>query len=190
MGKKVGLTLQDVVDAATTIADRDGLEAASLSAVANELRIKTPSMYNHVAGLAGLRRELALHAAREFTEVFAAAVVTDNPDRTVRQIANAFRSFATEHPGMYAALSPAPRPGEDDELYEAMAGPVIILAEALASLGVAAEDAIHVIRGMRATLHGFVDLEANGGFGMPVDIDTSFDRAVDAMVDGLQGAQS
>ena len=91
---------------------------------------------------------------------------------------------------MYAALSPAPKPGEDDELYEAMAGPVKILAEALASLGVTAEDAIHVIRGMRATLHGFVDLEANGGFGMPVDIDTSFDRAVDAMVDGLLGAPS
>ncbi len=185
MGRKVGITLKDVVGAAATIADRDGLEAASLSAVADGLGIKTPSMYNHVAGLAGLRREMALYAAVELTEVFSTAASSAPPDQAVRQIADAYRRFAKEHPGLYSALSPAPRPGEDDELYEAMAAPVLILAEALASLGVAADDAIHLLRGLRATLHGFVDLETNGGFGMPVDIDTSFSRAVDVMVSGL-----
>jgi hypothetical protein len=30
-------------------------------------------------------------------------------------------------------------------------------------------------------LHGFVTLEAAGGFGLPRDVDRSFDRLVDAL---------
>lgn len=186
MGRKAGVTLPDVVDAATAIADRDGLEAASLSAVAARLGIQTPSLYNHVRGLAGLRRELALEAAGRLTDTFEqAAEQTRGADR-IRSIAHAYRRFARTHPGLYAALLPAPKPGEDEELYAAMAAPVQIVAAAIADAATdsepAAEKTIRVIRVMRAMLHGFVDLEANNGFGMPVDIDQSFDAAVDLVV--------
>ena len=36
-------------------------------------------------------------------------------------------------------------------------------------------------RAVRSALHGFVSLEHAGGFGLPVDIDRSFDRLVTAM---------
>jgi hypothetical protein len=36
-------------------------------------------------------------------------------------------------------------------------------------------------------LHGFLVLEAGGGFGLPVDVDESFRRMVDTLVAGLQG---
>ena len=41
--------------------------------------------------------------------------------------------------------------------------------------------AVHLTRALRSLLHGFVHLESHGGFGMPVDIDDSFDTAI-AMV--------
>ena len=50
MGRKAGITADDVAVAAAAIADRDGLEAATLTAVAADLGIQTPSLYNHVRG--------------------------------------------------------------------------------------------------------------------------------------------
>jgi len=185
MGKKVGLTLEDVVDVAATIADRDGLEAMSLRAVADALGIKTPSLYNHVAGLAGLRRELAVHAARELGEVFAAAATSGSPAEIIRRSAVDYRRFALDHPGLYQAMLPAPKPGEDDELYTMMAEPVRILATTLTGAGVDEERTVHLIRAFRSVAHGFVDLEMKGGFGMPEDIGESFAQAIDVVINGV-----
>ncbi|MCP4308076.1 MAG: TetR/AcrR family transcriptional regulator [bacterium] len=186
MGRKLGITLDDVVDAAATIADRDGLEAASLSAVADKLGIKTPSIYNHVAGLAGLRREMALHTATEISTVCETAVRdTAEPADALRQVSHAYRAFVKSHPGLYRTLTPAPKPGEDDELYEAMAAPVTVLLGVMARAGVAENQRIHSIRALRALWHGFVDLETSGGFGMPTDIDASFDAALEALIEGI-----
>jgi hypothetical protein len=40
------------------------------------------------------------------------------------------------------------------------------------------DDAIDAIRALRSALHGFVLLETGGGFGLPVDVDRSFERLV------------
>ena len=74
MGRKAGITLEDVVEAAAAIADRDGLEAATLTAVAGELGIKTPSLYNHLRGLSGLRRLLAIHGSQLLLKMFEEAI--------------------------------------------------------------------------------------------------------------------
>ena len=42
---------------------RDGIDAVTLASVAAALGVRSPSLYNHIAGLDGLRRELALHAS-------------------------------------------------------------------------------------------------------------------------------
>jgi hypothetical protein len=36
------------------------------------------------------------------------------------------------------------------------------------------DDAVHATRVLRAALHGFVSLEAEGGFGLPLPLDQSF----------------
>ena len=47
------------------------------------------------------------------------------------------------------------------------------------------DDAVHAARAFRSALHGFVGLEAAGGFGMPVDLDASFERLVATLAGGL-----
>ncbi len=47
------------------------------------------------------------------------------------------------------------------------------------------DDAIDATRSLRSALHGFVTLETGGGFGLPVDIDRSFDRLVRGVVTAL-----
>ena len=186
MGRKAGITLGDVAMAGTNIADRDGLKAATLTAVATEIGIKTPSLYNHVNGLAGLKRLLAIHGAEMLLDVFKKAVGDREGAEALRAIARADRDFATVHPGLFESFLPAPRPGEDDELYDAMAQPVYLIAGILLNMGIPQEEAIHLIRAMWALLHGFLDLEAKGGFGMPVGIDASFDAAVELIISGIE----
>ena len=41
------------------------------------------------------------------------------------------------------------------------------------------EPAIHAVRAIRSALHGFVSLEREGGFGLPIDIDDSYDNLID-----------
>jgi len=56
-----------------------------------------------------------------------------------------------------------------------------VIAAVMAGYGLHGDDAIDAIRVFRSALHGFVSLEANGGFGMPYSVDRSFGRLVQAL---------
>lgn len=106
----------------------------------------------------------------------------------LREIAYAYRRFAREHPGLYAAAQRAVKPGEDDELYRALAAAVTPVFQALAEEGVGPEERVHLTRAIRSALHGFVVLEQLGGFGMPESVEESFDRLVGLLLAGLDKA--
>ncbi|HEU4318531.1 MAG TPA: WHG domain-containing protein [Acidimicrobiia bacterium] len=186
MARKAGLSRNDVVDVAAVIADSEGLEATSLGAVARRLGVRTPSLYSHVDGVDGLRRELALRGAALLTGSIATAMQGKSGRGALRDAARANREFASRHPGLYQTFTPAPREEDDPELYSAMAEPVWELARVLVEMGVDEGSAVHLIRAFRSMLHGFIVLEAADGFGMPVDVDASFDAAVDLVIDGIE----
>lgn len=186
MGRKAGISTDDVARVAATIADRDGLDATTLTAVAGNLGIKTPSLYNHVDGLAGLRRLLAIHGSKLLLEEFRSAKGSLEGREALRAISYADRDFAIRHPGLYSSFLPAPTPEEDEELYNSLAQPAFFVAQVLLDLGIPQSEAIHLIRAMRALLHGFLDLEAKHGFGMPIAIDVSFEIAVELILEGVE----
>jgi hypothetical protein len=49
------------------------------------------------------------------------------------------------------------------------------------------EEAIHAVRVVRAALHGFVLLESEGGFGLPVSLEDSYERLIGVLDRGLAG---
>ncbi len=55
-------------DVAARIADKDGLGALTLTKLADELKVKSPSLYNHVGGLTELLDELTLLAVTQLLE--------------------------------------------------------------------------------------------------------------------------
>ena len=168
MARKAGIALDEIVDAAAEIADRDGLEAATLSVVAAAVGIRTPSLHYRVGGTAGLRRLLAMRAAEQIASAFSACRSDPEP---IRAMCHAYRRFANAHPGQYDALLPAPSAEDDEEL-----------SSAFARVGVPELDLVHTVRAIRAALHGFVDNERRGGFGLPVDIDRSFEVMLDLLL--------
>lgn len=180
-----GLGRAAVVDAAAALADAEGLEQLTLARVAERLGIRTPSLYHHVAGLEGLRRELALLGLRELARRLERAAVGKAGEAALVALAEAYRAFARERPGLYAATLRAPDPA-DAELGAAAQEVLAVLLAVLAGLGLAGDDALHAIRGLRSLLHGFAALEAAGGFGMPLDLDESFRRLLAVFIAGLR----
>ena len=188
MARKLGLDATDVLGAAMRLADTHGLGAVTLAAVAAELGVRAPSLYAHVDGLDGLRRGLALDGAAAVAAAFREAAAGHAGLDALAALADAYRSFATRHPGWYAAAQRAVRPGEDDALYQALAAVVQPVMSALDETGVAPADRVHLVRAVRAALHGFVALEQAGGFGMPESVDTSFHRLVALLLAGVRDA--
>lgn len=185
MGRKVGLTREDVVSAAAEIADAEGLEAVTLATVAGLLGVRSPSLYAHVAGLEPLRRELALLSARQMAGSLRQAVDRHRGIEALRRLAYGYRGFAQRHPGMYQAAQRAVRREEDAELYAALAEVALVAVRALEEAGVAVHERIHLTRALRSALHGFVALEQLGGFGMPESVDESFAQVVDLLLSAV-----
>ncbi|MCP3854816.1 MAG: TetR/AcrR family transcriptional regulator [Actinomycetia bacterium] len=167
------------------MADRDGLQLVTLAKVAAALGVRSPSLYSHVDGLDGLRRQLAARAADMLAAAFARAGADGEPGPdSIRRAAVAYRQFAHGHPGLYAAMSPAPDPGADPEMAAAFAEPVRVLAGLVGGSSVPSLDAstVHRIRVLRSLLHGFVSLELEGGFGLPEALDDTFELVVDSLI--------
>lgn len=185
-GPRPGLDEEAVLRAATALVDAEGLEALSLARLAEALGVRAPSLYNHVSGLEGVRRGLALRGLRELTERAARAAIGKNGEAGLIAVADAYRTFAKEHPGLYAAgLLRAPGP-EETELAAASEEMLDILRAVLAPYGLQGEKLIHALRAFRSLAHGFVSLELAGGFGIPVDLDASYHFLVRLLVASLQ----
>jgi AcrR family transcriptional regulator len=195
VARKAGIDRERVVDTAAGIADRGGLAALSLATVADALGVRSPSLYAHVDGIDGLRRHLTRRASLLLAECLRSAAREEaDPVAALRSIAHAYRSFALQHPGLYASLLPVPRAEDDPEGAAAAAAAIEAPAAVLRDLGIGVDRQIDLVRALRATLHGFVDLELGGGFGLADPVDVSFERAVDllvgAMVDAAAAAGS
>ena len=130
MSPRTGLGTEAVVEAAASLADEKGLEAVTLSGLASEFGIRTPSLYNHVAGLGGLRREFALMGVRELGQRLSRAAAGKAADEGIFGLAQAYRGFVKERPGLYAATvrsyrlshptipnSPKPRGGRSNRCW-------------------------------------------------------------------------
>jgi AcrR family transcriptional regulator len=183
---RAGLTPQRVVEEAGAVADATGLDRLTLAAVADRFGVAIPSLYKHVRGLDGLRRDLAVLAVRELTAALSRATVGRAGRDALQAMAGAYRAYAIAHPGRYAASVRAPAPGDTEHLAAADDALGVFFA-VLAGYGITGPDAIDAIRGLRAAMHGFVALEAAGGFGLPRSVDASYQRLVDAFDTALTG---
>lgn len=169
-----------VVARAGEIADEVGLGRLTLAAVADSLGVALPSLYKHVGGLADLRARLGAAALGDMHAALSKAAVGRSGRDALRAISHAYRDFARAHPGRYGATLHAPEAG--DSAYTAAAADVLdVIYSVLGGYGLAGDAAVDGTRMLRATLHGFVTLENAGGFGLPRDVERSFDVAVDAL---------
>ncbi|MEO5722798.1 MAG: WHG domain-containing protein [Ilumatobacteraceae bacterium] len=181
---RAGLTNTIVVEEAEAMIDQPDAAPITLAALAARLGVKQPSLYKHIEGMDDLRRSIAVRAKLELAGVMGRSAVGKAGGDAITAMSVSYRRWAADHPGRYAATVRAPDAGDVDD--EAASFEITKLAfEIMSSLGLNGDDAVDAIRAVRSVLHGFVTLEALGGFGLPADIDRSFDRLIAGLVAGL-----
>lgn len=181
---RAGLTPAVVVEHAGDTADELGLPGVTLAAVAKRCGVALPSLYKHVEGLDDVRRRLAITATDALARAMADAAVGKAGDEAVRALAHAYRGYAQRHPGRYAATLRAPHPDDAEHVAAAEAAARTVFA-VLAGYGLQGPELVHATRALRSSLHGFVALEAAGGFGMPEDVTVSFERMLEMVTAAL-----
>jgi len=173
-----------VVERAGDLADQEGLDALTLTRLAEVLGIRPPSLFNHVDSLGGLIRDLAVDAMGRLADQLEAKLAEPHsPEQGLLGMMDDYRSFVHAHPGRYGATLAAPAAlAVEDPTFASVESRFMELGLRLAGeFGLKGDDAVHTLRAWRAIAHGFSNLERNQGFGIPLDCDESYRRAVAAL---------
>ncbi|MCY7807671.1 WHG domain-containing protein [Bacillus spizizenii] len=183
MSPRIGLSQNMIVDAASQIADQEGLNGVTLAVLSKKMNVRSPSLYNHINGLQAIRTELAVSGLTKLYDQMADAVTVQKGDSALFSLAQAYVDFAVENPGYYeAALLKV-----QDKRAEIVAGQIVrLVTYLLIENGYASEKtAIHATRGIRSLLHGFTTLIAKEAFEREEDISKSLSFSIQTFLSGV-----
>lgn len=184
---RVGLNAAAVVNLAIEIVDEQGPDAVTLAAVAGRAGVATPSLYKHVGSLGELRTLIAARAMIELTDRIADAVIGRSGDDAVRSLLQAYRAYVVAYPGRYRTVPAQPL---GDPLLEPVGERLLdIILAVLRGFGLTGSAAIHAARCIRSAAHGFAVLEAAGGFGLPEDLDATYEHLTTMLVAGIRSLE-
>lgn len=177
---RAGLTAARLTEAAAELADEAGPDQVTLSALARRFGVRDASLYSHVKNLRDLRVRLALLAGGQLTDRIAVAVAGRSGKDALVAFADAYRAYALQHPGRYAAsqLQIAPEEITDPE---PLRRSVELTYGMLRAYDLTEPDLTDAARLLRSTFHGYIQLELAGGFGHPRAVAESWARALDAL---------
>ncbi|WP_102261568.1 TetR/AcrR family transcriptional regulator [Mesobacillus jeotgali] len=183
---KIALDKNTIMIAAAELANVHGSEYVTLAMLAKKLNIKSPSLYNHFDGLPGIKREMAIFSLQKlYISLEEEAEGKAHGEEAVLALSQAYLTFARTNPGLYEFALSAPAPS-DEQVHEAGKKIVELVVSAIGPFDLSDEEAIHAVRGLRSLMHGFASLEQRRGFGMPLNLDESYQLAVAAFIKGLK----
>lgn len=185
MAHRAGLDQASVVEAAASLIDEEGIAQLSLGHLAERLGVRTPSLYNHITSLLGLKRDLTLYCSRDLLDHITRVTIGKARDEAIFAFVDAYRAYAVANPGRYALTIRAPD-AEDQEMQVVAQRYLEVIQAILAPYKLSEEDSIHAIRSLRSIVHGFTTIEAAGGFEMPVDLDASLHWMINLFIAGLK----
>lgn len=189
MSPRPGLTQGQIIQTAAELADHKGIYQFTLKDLAEKLRVKPPSLYNHVASLDAIYRGLTLRALQDLASRMRASAVGLSGLDALRSIAHAERTYAHQHPGLFAAIQRTVE-DQDEELRLASHVLLDIVLAVLRGYQLEDETGIHAARAFRAALTGFVLLESKNGFGLPTGVDQSFEWLIVMLDAGLRASRT
>ncbi|MGC5029033.1 TetR/AcrR family transcriptional regulator [Micromonospora sp. DT229] len=177
---RVGLNPQIVVREAALLADEVGYQQLTLAALAGRLGVALPSLYKHIKGAEALAQKLAALATAELAEEMTTAAAGRSREEALRAVATAYRSYARRHPGRYPMAQRVPDPADPAHVAAGERAVGVVYA-ILRGYGIEGDSAVDGVRMFRAAVHGFVALEAEGDFGLPREVDRSFEQMITAL---------
>ncbi|MEU3496189.1 TetR/AcrR family transcriptional regulator [Kitasatospora cineracea] len=177
---RAGLTPEVLARAGAELADEVGFEQVTVTELARRFDVKVASLYSHVRSSHDLKVRIALLALAELADRATDAVAGRAGRDALAAFAEAYRGYAREHPGRYAAA----RLRLDPETAAASAAPrhSRLTRAILRGYHLPEPAQTHAVRLLGGVFHGYIDLEAAGGFAhTPVPAQESWDWIVDSL---------
>ncbi|MEU8820903.1 TetR-like C-terminal domain-containing protein [Actinoplanes sp. NPDC048796] len=177
---RAGLTADRLAQAGAELADEEGFDNVTPSALARRFDVKVASLYSHVKNAHDLRVRVALLALEELAGLVAAALAGRSGRDALAALGDTYRDYARAHPGRYAATQfPL-----DDETAMRSAGPrhSQMTRAVLRGYALTEPDQTHAVRLLGSTFHGFIALELSGGFSHSTpEAGESWNRILDVL---------
>lgn len=177
---RAGLNADLLVASGAELADAEGFEAVTVSALARRFGVRSASVYSHLASCDDLRTRIALTALADLADRAALALAGRSGRDALVALADVYRDYAREHPGRYAAAQLR----LDPETAATSAGPrhAAMTRAVLIGYDVPEPDRTHAVRLLGSVIRGFVDLELGGAFDhSEPDAESSWRRSLDAL---------
>jgi AcrR family transcriptional regulator len=155
---RIRVTTAALTAAAVTVVDRDGFDALTLTAVADELGVAASTLYTHIEGLDGLKRLVAQVATRNLTELVRNSAIGASGPAALIAMGVVYRDFALDHPGQFASTLLPPQ-FESDELSDANAALLDVFVLVYRGAGLDDHESQLAARATRSAVHGFLAIE-------------------------------
>lgn len=186
---KTGLDKTTIIKVAANIADEKGIANVTLKVLAEELGVKSPSLYKHFnGGLDELNKELMLYGWRSLESKITKSAIGKAKDDAVMAICYAYRNFASEHKGLFEAMQWY-NMYQSEEHLQATQGMVSIFFQVLDAYDLNEDQKVHIVRMFRGFLQGFSSIESHDGYGNPMSLNDSFDFALKTIINGIHYLQ-
>ena len=175
---RAGLTADRLTQAAAELADEVGFENVTVSALARHFGVKDASLYSHIRNAHDLRVRLAVLALAELADRVSLALAGRSGKDALVAFATAYRTYAREHPGRYAATQMALDPAATS----AASKHAEMTRAILRGYDLWEPDQTDAVRLLHSTFHGYVSLERAGAFhSHPRGVEASWLRSLDAL---------
>lgn len=180
-----GLSRERIVEVAEDLINKKGYSHLSMRELAKELDVKASSLYKHINNIDELKALVGMKVLSNLNYEIVNCDNTENPKEKLFQIASLYRTFTKRNPELYKTLNEIPSLKNDELLREAkeFIHGLFVAAEGLASTD---NEKIHIYRGMRSIMHGFISLEEMGFFQNDVDIEESYQYMIKTFINSLE----
>lgn len=179
------VTAESIVDKGRELLEQLGTDGTSLTAIADALHIRPPSLYRYYRNRSALLKAMNTLTVREQIRAMdEAASRGHNAQTSLLYAARAFRDYAHEWPASVLMAY-----GSSDHQVQAAAAEaerLVLPMQALVAELCGEEQSLTGLRGLFALVFGFVALEMNGVFRRGGDLSAAYETAVMVYLDGLR----
>ena len=177
-----------IIETSAHIANKVGLDNLSLKMIAEELNIKSPSLYNHISSLDEIKSRLMVYGWKQMEEKMIDSAVGVSGYEALRNMCYAFYDYSTNNKGIFTAMLWYNK-YESTEKKKATTKLFNIIFKVMKPLNITDENINHIIRTLRGFLEGFSLLVNNNAFGNPISIKESFDLSLEIIMNGIKSLE-
>ena len=180
----IGLTREKVIEEAGMLANEQGLNAVTITNLANRLGIKKPSLYNHIKDQEDVFSGIMISGWRYVSNEICPQITSDNPKQAINELSHSIYDYALANPGIFEAMLWY-NTYENEDLKILSEGLNTFFFSQTDKLGIERNMANHLLRTNRSLIEGFILLVIHNSFGNPVSIEESFQISIDMFTNGL-----